>query len=40
MCGKVIVPKKLQRTFILNFFSANLHGFENNCKLPVAHTIK
>ena len=45
VCGKLILPKKMERHFFLNFFwhnwHANLHGFANNiCKFPVSNTFK
>ena len=43
VCGKVISSKKLVRNLkkiFLHKWHADLHGFANFCKLPVAHTSK
>ena len=39
VCGKLILPKKMERHFWHNWL-ANLHGFANICKLPVSNTFK
>ena len=43
VCGKVISSKKIVRNFHKPFWHkwhADLHGFANFCKLPVAYTFE
>ena len=40
VCGKLILPKKMEGIFFWHNWLANLHGFANICKLPVSNTFK
>ena len=41
--GRLILPQKIERNFFKFFWHnwhADLHGFANNCKLPVSNSFK